>query len=59
MDEFAEVLEGALGGGAYLVQECAGGRWVAVQEAGGFVEGHAQGDEAGLCSVVQVSFDAP
>lgn len=40
------------------MQECAGGCGVAVDEPSGFVEGHAQGDEAGLCPVVQVPLDA-
>ncbi len=59
VDELAQVLEGPLGGGPYLVQQGAGGRQVVVEEAGCLVESHAEGDEPGLRPVVQVPFDAP
>lgn len=57
-DEVAEFGEGLAGGFAGFGEHVAGGLWVGFDEVFGHAEVHAEGDEAGLGSVVEVAFDA-
>ncbi|GAA3049830.1 hypothetical protein GCM10020000_33060 [Streptomyces olivoverticillatus] len=58
-DQAAQVLQRLRGRPADVQQQLTGGRRVAVQQPDGALQRHAQGDEPGLRTVVQIALDAP